>query len=94
MIVGVGVLALVALPAFMTAFFALASFRWSEPPEPLAGTLSAGITLILLSLPVVAGVATTRQRSPRRSVQSPSGWLITAIAGTVLIAAWRLTRII
>jgi hypothetical protein len=93
-IVGLGVLALVALPAIATAFFALGSFRWSEPPEPSVGALWAAITLILLSLPVAVGLVTARQKSPRSSAQSPRGWLIPALAGSVLIAAWRLTRVI
>lgn len=92
--VGVGVLALVTFPALMTAFFALASFRWSDPPEPSVGVLWAGITLILLGLPVAAGVVTARQQSPRSSAQSSRGWLITALAGAALIVAWRLTRVI
>lgn len=87
-VVGIGVLALVAVPAVVTAFFALASFRWSEPPEPAVGALWAGITVILLSLPIAAGLVTARAKR----VQSPRGWLIIALAATVLIAFWRLIQ--
>lgn len=53
LVVGLCVPASVALPVFGSALFALASFRYSEPAEPVVGALWAGITVLLL--PVVAG---------------------------------------
>jgi len=68
---------LVALPAALSAFFAVLSFtgcpdNGSGPvsseqgifgchePEPLNGTLAALLALVLLALPVIAGVLTAR----------------------------------
>ena len=88
--VGLGVLALVAVPAAVAAAFALASVRWSDPPEPAVGALWAGFSLFLLALPVVAGVVTVRrQHEPPRP---PWHWFPTAVVAVVVTVAWQLLR--
>jgi hypothetical protein len=71
--VGVGVLAVVALPLGFAGFAALASFSGCflecSEPEPLVGALWAGIALFLLAVPVVAGLVTAR-------VLTAPGWSI------------------
>jgi hypothetical protein len=91
-VVGIGVLALVAVPATVTALFALASFRYSEPPEPSVGVLWAGISLLLLTLPVAAGLLRVRKQSPPRSTAPSHRWLATGLAAVVLIGGWRLLQ--
>lgn len=89
-VAGLSVLAAVAVPAFITALFALASFTYSEPPEPTVGALWAGITVLLLTLPVAAGLLVSRERSPGRVVRSSRGWLTIGVVATVLVALWRI----
>ena len=91
-VVGLGVLTFVAVPATVTAFFALASFRWAEPPEPSVGLLWAGISLLLLILPVAAGVLTARKVSPLGSLPPSRRWFATGLAAVVLIAGWGLLQ--
>ena len=57
-LVGVGVFALVAVPAFWSGFLALYAF--SGEPYPLAGAVWALVALALLALPVIAGVTVAR----------------------------------
>lgn len=92
MVVAFGVLALVAVPATVTALFALASFRYSEPPEPSVGALWAGITLLLLLVPVAAGLLTSRTPSPLESVRPSRRRLVPALAAAALIAGWLVLR--
>jgi hypothetical protein len=86
--VGVGVLVVVAGPAYWTGVFALAGFTGCfiecTGPEPLIGALWAGITLLLLAIPVAAGLLAARVES-RRPV------LLAALA-VVLIAAWAIAQ--
>lgn len=92
LVAGLGVLAAVAVPAFITALLALASVTYSEPAEPAVGTLWAGITVLLLSLPVAAGMLVSRAQSPGRAVRSSRGWLTIGVVATVLMALWRILR--
>lgn len=74
-VVGLAVLAIVAVPALFTATAAVAGFtgcliECSEPePDALVGALWAAVTLVLLSLPVGAGLVAGRVGSAR-------GWLV------------------
>jgi threonine/homoserine/homoserine lactone efflux protein len=90
--VGLGVLALVAVPAVVTAAFALASLTWSDPPEPAVGALWAGITLLLLALPLAAGLVTAREPAAPGSTGPARRWLPSACAAVVLLVAWQLLR--
>lgn len=69
LIVGAAVLALIAVPAVFTAMAAVASFSGCflacSAPEPVDGALWTGLTLVLLALPVVAGLMAARVRSMR-----------------------------
>lgn len=69
LLVGVGGLALVAVPAFWTFLFAYAGFSGCflecSRPQPLVGAVWALVTLLLVATPVAAGVAVGRARSPR-----------------------------
>lgn len=86
-LVGLAVLALVAVPAFFSATAAVAGFagclfECSEPePDPAVGALWTGLTLVLLALPVAAGLATVRVGSVR-------GWLLLAAVGIVALVAY------
>jgi hypothetical protein len=79
--VGVGVLALVAVPAASAAFAALicftGCFMGCTDPSPMAGVLYAGVALILLTVPVIAGLATARVLAGRR-------WQIVVATGTII----------
>jgi len=79
--VGFGVLALVAVPAASAAFMALicftGCFMGCTDPSPRAGVLYAGVALILLAVPVMAGLATARVLIGRR-------WRIAVAAGVVI----------
>jgi len=84
--VGIGVLAVVAVPAMLAAYLSLALFLGGgcemgcSDPRPLSGAICGGVALILLSLPVIAGLATARVLTSRR-------WQITlaaVVAGVML----------
>lgn len=87
--VGFGVLALVGLPAYFTGIFALAAFSGCfigcAEPHPAFGALWTGITVLLLTIPGVAGVVAARVR-PR------GAWLAAAFAAGALVTAWHLTQ--
>ncbi len=78
---GVVALALVAVPAFYAAIFAIAGytgcFLSCSEPEPLSGLLWTGVTIVLLALPVAAGLVAVR-------VRSLGGWL--AVGAVVVVA--------
>lgn len=84
-VVGLGVLALVAVPAFWTAVFAHAGFTGCfmgcSTPQPWIGALWAGVSLLLLILPVAAGFVTAR-------VRSRWGWVLAVLIAVVLLIAW------
>ena len=71
-VVGIGVLAVVAVPAMLAAYLSLALFLgWGcemgcSDPRPLTGVVFAGVALILLTAPVIAGLATARVLTGRR----------------------------
>lgn len=80
--VGLGVLALVAVPAGFTAFAALVSFsgcfiQCSES-EPVIGVLYAALALLLLAVPVVAGLVTAR-------VLTAPGWRIALTIAALIV---------
>jgi hypothetical protein len=79
--VGLGVLVLVAVPLGYIAFAALVSFSGCfiecSEPEPMVGVLYAAIALLLLAVPLVAGLVTAR-------VLTAPGWRI-ALTIAVLI---------
>ena len=80
--VGIAILALVALPMAGSVILASIGFtgcvgQCSEP-EPLLGALWGGIVLLLLTLPVLAGLITAR-------VLTAWGWKI-ALAASALTA--------
>jgi hypothetical protein len=80
--VGLGVLALVAVPAAYVAFGAWVSFsgcfiQCSES-EPVVGTFYAAIALLLLAVPVVAGLVTAR-------VLTAAGWRIALTIAAVIV---------
>ena len=70
--VGIGVLAVVAVPAILAAYLSLALFLGGgcemgcSDPRPLGGVVCGGVALILLSAPVIAGLATARVLTGRR----------------------------
>jgi hypothetical protein len=66
--VGVGVLVLVAVPVSVSVVLVVFGFSGSGA-GPWIGALFAGIVLLLLALPVVAGLVTAR-------VLTASGWKI------------------
>jgi hypothetical protein len=71
-VVGIGVLAVVAVPAMLAAYLSLALFLGGgcemgcSDPWPLGGAVCGGVALILLSVPVIAGLATARVLTGRR----------------------------
>jgi len=75
--VGLGVLALVAVPAGFIAFAALVRFQWTEP-EPMVGVLYAAIVLLLLAVPLVAGLVTAR-------VLTAPGWRIALTIAALIV---------
>ena len=85
--VGIGVLAVVAVPAMFAAYASLLFFfpggceRGCTDPFPLGGVVCGGVALILLSVPVIAGLATARVLTGRR-------WQIhvAAVAAGVMLA--------
>ncbi len=94
--VGVVVLALVAIPVAFAAFVAALDFAGctdgcsggvgmmrDTPAKPGQGIIMVGIALLLLALPVVAGVLVARVRSRR-------GRLISGLAGAVLLTLYLL----
>ena len=70
--VGIGVLAVVAAPAMFAAYASLLFFfpggceMGCTDPRPLFGVVFAGVALILLTAPVIAGLATARVLTGRR----------------------------
>ena len=80
--VGVGVLAVVAVPAGLAAFGAMISFSGCfltcSESEPLIGAFLVGVALYLLAVPVVAGLVTAR-------VLTALGWRIALALTAVLI---------
>ncbi len=78
--------AVIAVPAFWAATFALAGFTGCfiecAQPGPTIGVLWTGIALVLLACPVVAGLVAVWVRSRR-------GWLIVAAAVVILLAGYR-----
>jgi hypothetical protein len=85
---GIAVLALVALPVAVSALAAMVSFTGCfmgcQDPEPLNGALLLGLTLLLLALPLVAGLVTA-------GVLRARGWRIALIAALLLLG-WQLSR--
>ena len=84
--VGLGVLALVAVPAGFVAFAALVSFSGCfiecSEAEPLVGVLYAAIAMLLLAIPLVAGLVTAR-------VLTAPGWRIAlTIVGLIVGLSW------
>lgn len=79
LLVAVGGLALVAVPAFWTFLLAYAGFSGCflecSTPNPPAGTAWALVTLLLVAAPVVAGVAVARPGPIPRGV-----WVLGAVA--------------
>lgn len=65
-LVGLVGLVVVAYPAFWTALFTLASFTGCflecSEPEPAVGLMWGSVTLVLLTIPVILGVAVGRRR--------------------------------
>lgn len=88
-VVAAGVLALVAVPAFYTALFAVAGFSGCflecNTPDPMVGMGWSIITLVLLALPIAAGLVATRVRSKR-------GWLIVAVVVCALYVIYKLSQ--
>jgi len=87
--VGAGVLVLVAVPVSISVV--LAVFSFSEPGSGRwIGALFAGFALILLAIPVVAGLLTAR-------VLTASGWkvtlVITALGLGLLLGPLTLSRL-
>jgi hypothetical protein len=80
--VGLGVLALVAVPAGFTAFAALVSFSGCfiecSEPEPIVGVLYVAIALVLLAVPLVAGLVTAR-------VLTALGWRIALAIAAIIV---------
>jgi len=80
--VGVGALAVVALPVGLAAFGAMIGFSGCfltcSEPEPLIGAFWAGVALYLLAVPVVAGLVTAR-------VLTALGWRIALALPAVLL---------
>lgn len=68
-LVGLGIFALVAVPATVCGYFALAAFTGCflgcSDPEPLVGTGYLTTALVLLAIPVIAGRYTARAPSAR-----------------------------
>ena len=85
--VGIGVLAVVAVPAMFAAYMSLLFFfpggceMGCTDPWPLGGVVCGGVALILLSAPVIAGLAKARVLTCRR-------WQIAvaAVAAGVMLA--------
>jgi hypothetical protein len=80
--VGLGVLALVAVPAGSIAFAALVSFSGCfiecSGPKPMVGVLYAAIALLLLAVPLVAGLVTAR-------VLTALGWRIALTIAAIIV---------
>ncbi len=80
--VGIGVLALVAVPVYISALLALIAFTGCvgecSEPVPFLGAQWAGIVLLLLALPILAGLIAGR-------VLTALGWKI-ALASSALIS--------
>lgn len=75
-------LALVAVPAFYAAIFAIAGytgcFLSCSEPEPSSGLLWTGVTIVLLAIPVAVGLVAAR-------VRTLGGWLA---VGAVVVASF------
>ncbi|HEX5533834.1 MAG TPA: hypothetical protein VFX33_08855 [Actinomycetales bacterium] len=65
-VVGIALLAVVAVPAFWTGVFAVAAvsgcFMECSKPDPAAAALWGGVTVVLLVVPISAGLAVARAR--------------------------------
>lgn len=85
--VGIAVSALVAVPVGLSVFLAVIGF---SEGGPWIGVLFTGIVLLLLALPVVAGLVTAR-------VLTASGWKIalgiSALGLGLLLGPIALTRV-
>jgi hypothetical protein len=89
--VGLGVLAVVAVPVGLAAFGAMIGFSGCfltcSEPEPLIGAFWAGVALYLLAVPVVAGLVTAR-------VLTAPGWRIALALTAVLMGVLLAPRIL
>jgi hypothetical protein len=83
--VGLGVLALVAAPAGFTAFLALIGFSGCflgcSESKPMVGAFYAAMALILLAVPVVAGLVTAR-------VLTAPAWRIALAITALIVGLW------
>lgn len=88
-LVGLAVLAIIAVPALFTAAAAVASFTGCfiacSVPDRSVGALWAGRTLVLLVLPIAAGLVAAR-------VHSACGWLVAVLVVVVLLACYVLLQ--
>ena len=89
-LVGLGVFALVAVPAAWSGLGAVASFSGCflscSEPEPLVGAFWALSALVLLALPVITGVLTARAISRRSgSVRALKIFALAVLLGMALL---------
>lgn len=93
-LVGLGMLAVVAVPAAWFAYFSLLGFiGWSSDPEPAVGVLWGAMALVTLAVPVLIGLAVARvslRRGHRvRIAAVAAGGLLVAV-----LSIWWLTKVI
>ena len=93
LLVGLAVLVLVAVPAAVSAYFSLLGFvGWNSDPEPAVGALWGAIALLLLALPVLAGLVTAGVPLWRGRRVAPA-W-VAAGAVTAVVLAWWMSRVV
>lgn len=82
-LIGSGVLVLIAVPAAVSGFLAFVSFTGCfldcSEPHPFGGALWTVITLALLALPVLAGLLVARTTGPRATVGLVLAGLVLAV---------------
>ena len=88
-LVGLAVLALVAPPAGVAGFFALAAFSGCflgcAEPDRAVGAFWAAIAVLLLALPVAAGLIAARVHSLR-------GWLLASGGAAACLIIWQVSQ--
>ena len=86
---GLGVLALVAVPVAVSGYFALAAFTGCflgcSDPEPLVGILYVVTALVLLAIPVIAGRYTARAPSARGRQLPVWGIVLLAVLAALFV---------